>query len=110
MPPEDIPEDMEESYPCPNCAEGSITRDPNQKGIWLCDKCPWVPTETQIKSWYGPCGSLICDGEIKGITNTQASRASEEFYGSPFFIGETMTEKTAEILSKALNLNYQGSK
>ena len=35
MTPESIPEDREESYPCPEC-DGNVTK----KGvIWACDKC-----------------------------------------------------------------------
>ncbi len=36
MPPEDIPEDREESYPCDECG-GDITK--NSLGEWECSDC-----------------------------------------------------------------------
>jgi len=38
--PEDIPEDREESYPCPFCPEGNIVKIPG--GKWGCDSCDWI--------------------------------------------------------------------
>jgi ribosomal protein L37AE/L43A len=40
-PPEDIPEDREESFPCPECALGSVEKD--KDGLWGCDSCTFVP-------------------------------------------------------------------
>jgi ribosomal protein L37AE/L43A len=37
MPFDDIPEDYQESYPCPECEEGNVTKD--EDGIWNCDVC-----------------------------------------------------------------------
>ena len=37
---EDIPEDREESYPCPQCKNGNIHK--NHEGEWECDYCEWV--------------------------------------------------------------------
>ena len=37
---EDIPEDVEESYPCPNCENGNITK--NKDGEWECDTCDFL--------------------------------------------------------------------
>lgn len=36
---DDIPEDAEESYPCPEDCGGNVRRDPD--GIWCCDTCDW---------------------------------------------------------------------
>lgn len=36
---ESIPEDKEESYPCPECEEGNITLAID--GIWECSHCHW---------------------------------------------------------------------
>jgi predicted nucleic acid-binding Zn-ribbon protein len=36
---EDIPEDREESHPCPTECGGNITKD--KRGIWECDNCDW---------------------------------------------------------------------
>ena len=37
---EDIPEEKEESYPCPNCPNGNVSR---WEGGWQCDTCDWMP-------------------------------------------------------------------
>lgn len=37
---EDIPEDKEESYPCPNCENGNVTLD-ESNGVWRCDICDY---------------------------------------------------------------------
>ena len=37
---DDIPEDAEESWPCPNCEEGEITK--NKDGNWECSICDWL--------------------------------------------------------------------
>jgi len=34
---EDIPEDKQESHPCPICEDGNVTE--NNKGDWVCDNC-----------------------------------------------------------------------
>jgi len=39
---EDIPEDREESCPCPLCS-GDITYMPELG--WVCNKCDWKPEE-----------------------------------------------------------------
>jgi len=44
MPPDDIPEDKELSYPC-ECG-GNITKDPKQGNQWQCDNCNWMPAPT----------------------------------------------------------------
>ncbi|MEE9356595.1 MAG: hypothetical protein V3U75_13475 [Methylococcaceae bacterium] len=36
---EDVPEDSEESHPCPNCDTGEVTADGL---LWACDSCGWV--------------------------------------------------------------------
>lgn len=38
MPPEDIPEDREEAYPCDMCQHGEITKN-KETGKWECDQC-----------------------------------------------------------------------
>jgi len=35
--PEDIPEDKEESFQCPECELGSVKKD--RDGFWFCDHC-----------------------------------------------------------------------
>lgn len=45
--PESIPEDREQSFPCPNCNEGNVTQDKNQGGMWQCDNCNWTPALTR---------------------------------------------------------------
>lgn len=35
---DDIPEDAQESYPCPNCG-GTVTQ--SEHGVWYCDSCAW---------------------------------------------------------------------
>jgi c-di-AMP phosphodiesterase-like protein len=66
-------------------------------------------SERQIKSWYGPCGALVTDGEITGVTHRQNDEHAD-YYGGRFFIAESMTETAARKISEALNLNYQGQK
>lgn len=44
MPPEDVSEDRELSYPC-ECG-GNITKDPKQGNQWQCDNCDWMPAPT----------------------------------------------------------------
>ena len=38
--PESIPEDKQESFQCPVCADGSVTLYPSNK--WECDTCNFV--------------------------------------------------------------------
>jgi ribosomal protein L37AE/L43A len=42
MPPcfDDIPEDYQESFPCPECVEGNVTK--NDLGMWECDICSFA--------------------------------------------------------------------
>lgn len=42
---DDIPEDKEESYPCPACEDGNLTE--NSDGSWSCDngECQYVAGE-----------------------------------------------------------------
>lgn len=35
---EDIPEDIREGYPCPNCEDGSVTMTVTNT-LWECDTC-----------------------------------------------------------------------
>ncbi len=35
---EDIPEDLKESYPCPDCEQGSVTLNFDETE-WECDTC-----------------------------------------------------------------------
>lgn len=39
---DDIPEDKEESYPCPKCEVGNVIL--NENGSWECDACDWGTT------------------------------------------------------------------
>ncbi|MDX9781327.1 MAG: hypothetical protein RBT66_09860 [bacterium] len=59
------------------------------------------------KSWYGPCGALVTDTEIPGVTHKLDSDAAE-YYGGAFFIAESMGPTAAEKISVALGLDYQG--
>ncbi len=47
MPPEDIPEDREESFPCPAGCGGNVTRDENQANMWKCDNCGWMMSQKE---------------------------------------------------------------
>lgn len=40
---ESIPEDKQQSFPCPECTNGSITK--NIHNIWFCDTCDFWRTE-----------------------------------------------------------------
>ena len=42
---EDDPKDEIESYPC-DCG-GEISKDPNQGGVWQCNKCDWMPPQKE---------------------------------------------------------------
>jgi ribosomal protein L37AE/L43A len=37
---EAIPEDKQESYPCPECEAGAVTQC-DVTGDWTCDSCDW---------------------------------------------------------------------
>ena len=41
-PPEEIPEDREESYECPFCPIGNVTL---QGEYWTCDRCDFISHE-----------------------------------------------------------------
>jgi len=47
--PEDIPEDDELSYPCPNC-HGSVTL---QGSYWCCDTCAFMATDKEMERKKG---------------------------------------------------------
>ena len=36
---DDIPEDLHNSHPCPNCENGNAVED--KQGNWICDTCDW---------------------------------------------------------------------
>jgi predicted RNA-binding Zn-ribbon protein involved in translation (DUF1610 family) len=38
-----IPEDREQSFPCPAGCGGNVTLDHDQGISWQCDKCDWMP-------------------------------------------------------------------
>ncbi len=37
---EEIPEDKQEAYPCPECEKGSVYINQVQE-VWECDHCEW---------------------------------------------------------------------
>ena len=42
--PDSIPEDYQQSFPCPECEEGNVTKNTTEDedlGVWECDTCPW---------------------------------------------------------------------
>ena len=41
---DDIPEDLRESFPCPNCTDGSVEYD-NDTDFWECEKCNFKKTD-----------------------------------------------------------------
>ena len=47
---EDIPEDKEISYPCPNECGGNVVQDKNQGNMWQCDNCDWMPPQKETDS------------------------------------------------------------
>jgi hypothetical protein len=62
-----------------------------------------------MKFTYGDGGALLCDEAIEGVTqelNDETARA----YGGRFFIGESMSRKTAEKLAEALGGSLEGGK
>jgi len=61
----------------------------------------------KTKSWYGPCGSLVTDTEIPGVSY-DIGKDDSDFYGARFFIGESMSVSAAKTISEALGLDYQG--
>lgn len=63
----------------------------------------------KIKSWYATGGSLVCDAPIEGITVPLSDEDCINFYTQRNFIGESMRIEVAEVLSKALNLDFQGA-
>ena len=40
---DDIPEDREQSFPCPTGCGGDVTQDPKQGMQWQCNQCDWMP-------------------------------------------------------------------
>lgn len=40
---EDIPEDLEQSFPCGQECGGSVSKDSD--GFWCCDTCDWTETD-----------------------------------------------------------------
>ena len=40
---EEILEDKEISYPCPNECGGNVVQDKSQGNMWQCDNCDWMP-------------------------------------------------------------------
>ena len=42
---DEIPENKSEGYPCPECAQGSVTIDSD--GCWSCDKCDFCREDTR---------------------------------------------------------------
>jgi len=62
----------------------------------------------KIKSWYGPCGALVTDKPVEGLTQA-LEPDSATYYGGPYFIAETiMSESGARMISEALGFEYQG--
>jgi len=61
--------------------------------------------KTPIRFWSGPCGALLCDQEIPGVTQTL--RVDDRlFYGAFWFIGETISSGAGEVIAKALGGTY----
>ncbi len=61
--------------------------------------------KTPIRFWCGPCGALLCDREIPGVTQTLLG-VTAKFYEGTYFIGETITIGTGEAIAKALGGTY----
>lgn len=38
---DDIPEDREPSFPCPECGNGEVTESKFAPKFWECDTCTW---------------------------------------------------------------------
>jgi len=53
------------------------------------------------KFFYGTCGCLMCDRPIEGLTQTLGDD-SAKYYGSKFFICETIFSSAAKIIAEAL--------
>jgi len=60
---DDIPEDLEPAYPCPEC-DGSVTFN-NESKSWECSKCYFKRNDKNIFSEIK--NSKICDHCGKGI-------------------------------------------
>lgn len=42
-----IPEDREQSFPCPTGCGGDVTMDKNHGMMWQCNKCDWMSPQKE---------------------------------------------------------------
>ena len=65
--------------------------------------------ERKICSWYGPCGALVTNEPVIGLTNkTPLEPDISRYYGGDYMIAESMSERAAITISQALGLEYRG--
>lgn len=60
----------------------------------------------KINAWYGQCGALCVDREIKGVTWPENNEDNTRFYGSKWCIAESMTKEAARQISQGLGFNF----
>ncbi len=61
------------------------------------------------KFWIGKCGALLCDRQINGLTQSLTG-SSGAWYGSPFFVGESIRRDAAKVIAEALGGEYLEAK
>ena len=67
-PPEDIPEDREQSFPCPSCNDGSVVL---AKGVWGCSTCGWEAPQKSDET------AVLNTTQVKSSANATAEQIAE---------------------------------
>lgn len=87
--------------------------------IWQCRHCRLkfyfeiikdaVSEPDKPKFWPGPAGALLCDREVKGLTQ-ELSFANTIYYGGQYFVGESIPCRAAKVIAEALGGEYLDGK
>lgn len=64
--------------------------------------------EGKVCSWYGPCGSLVVNVHVPGVTDGRQDADANRYYGGKYLIGESMSRQTAISISDALGFAFMG--
>jgi hypothetical protein len=64
--------------------------------------------EGKVCSWYGPCGSLVVNVIVPGVTDGKQDPTSNSYYGGKYLIGESMSRAAAITISNALGFAFMG--